>query len=82
MSDESASETFTEWRVTGDPGHGYPRYGFTWSPDRGDGDPEASARGFLALITDQHHAEWVDGPHLHSRQVTRTEWRAEEVING
>lgn len=74
---EIASETFDEWRVTGNPGHGYPLYDFTWSPDRNPhlGDPEAGARGFVELITAHHADPWDAGPHLHHRRVTRTPWK-------
>ena len=68
------TETFTEWRVTGDPGEGRPLYSFTWSTDRGDADPEKTARGFVTLIRTHHPGTWVDGPHLHHRQVTRGPW--------
>lgn len=73
MSDEAT--TYEEWRVTGDPGEGYPPYQFTWSPVNGHDDPEGSARGFLALL-DSVHDLWRDGPHLHHRTVTATAWRA------
>jgi hypothetical protein len=67
--------TYEEWRVTGDPGEGFPPYAFTWSPFRnphlGD-DPEASARGFVRLV--RSHESWTDGPHLHKRTVTVTDW--------
>lgn len=69
--------THEEWRVTGDPGGGWPPYGFTWSAARGPnlGNPEAEARGFVALVASL--GGWPDGPHLHRRTVTVTEW--EEV---
>ncbi len=65
--------TREEWRVTGDPGDRYPPYSFVWTPLRGDTDPEASARGFIALIA-EHGGTWRDGPHLHRRTVTETPW--------
>lgn len=65
---------YEEWRVTGDPGHGYPPYEFTWStwtdPDR---DPGQAARAFISEVAD-HKGGWVDGPHLSRRTVTVTEW--------
>jgi hypothetical protein len=68
--------SYEEWRVTGDPGQGFPPYEFTWSPARnphlGD-DPETGARGFIALLQ-AHHETWIDGPHLHKRTVTVTDW--------
>lgn len=67
--------TFEEWRVTGDPGGGFPLYEFTFSPMRADPDPEAAARGLVALIAET--GGWPDGPHLHSRTVTVTAWKAE-----
>jgi hypothetical protein len=68
--------TYSEWRITGDPGEGYPPYTFTFSPQRGDDDPEGSARRFMDLTTDVHHKPWRDGPHLHHRTVTVSEWIA------
>lgn len=63
--------TYEEWRVTGDPGDGYPPFTFTFSPIRGDEDPEQSARGFVRLVNDV--SDWTDGPHLHKRTVTVTD---------
>lgn len=65
--------TYEEWRVTGDPGPGFPPYAFTWSPVNSPNGPEAAARGFLALLDTVHDA-WRDGPHLHKRTVTVTDW--------
>lgn len=65
--------SYEEWRVTGDPGGGFPAYSFTWSPVRGDVDPERTARGFVRLVEDVAEV-WADGPHLHRRTVTVTEW--------
>jgi hypothetical protein len=64
--------TYEEWRVTGDPGEGFPPYTFTFSPIRGDDDPEAAARKFVKLVFS--HGRWPDGPHLHKRTVTVTDW--------
>jgi hypothetical protein len=67
-----------EWRVTGEPGQGYPPYSFTFgSPTRlamgEDEDPEASARASIAGIA------WDDGPHLWKRTIIETPW--EEVAH-
>jgi hypothetical protein len=66
--------TYEEWRVTGDPRDGSEPYEFTWSPFRNPhlGDPEVGARGFVRLV--RSHEGWTDGPHLHKRTVTVTEW--------
>ena len=69
--------TYEEWRVTGNPGEGFPPYTFTFSPIRGDQDPEKSARGFVALVRDV--SDWADGPHLHWRTVTVTDWQETEA---
>ncbi|GAB1642551.1 hypothetical protein [Krasilnikovia sp. MM14-A1259] len=70
--------TYEEWRVTGDPGAGFPKYDFTWSPERNPdlGDPETGARKFVALIASC--GGWPDGPHLQRRTKTVTEWEAIE----
>lgn len=60
--------TIDEWRITGNPGHGYPPYWFTFYGDVYE-DPEASARKFCELARD-----WADGPHLSHRTVTYTAW--------
>lgn len=72
-------EEFEEWRVTGDPGHNFPYYGFTWSPDVNPqlGDPETAARAFIARIA-EHPTEWVDGPRLSMRRVKRSKWQQVE----
>jgi hypothetical protein len=69
--------TYEEWRVTGNPGDGYEPYRFTFSPQRGDADPETVACNFVRLI---HKGDrpWTDGPHLHRRTVTVTDWEAIE----
>jgi hypothetical protein len=67
--------TYEEWRVTGHPGDGYGLYHFTFSTQRGDTDPEAKARNFVRLILDGNQP-WTDGPHLHKRTVTVTDWEA------
>jgi hypothetical protein len=69
--------TYEEWRVTGQPapcrGVTYPAYEFTWSQRRGDTDPEQGARHFVAGILSIGE-DWTDGPHLHKRTVTVTDW--------
>jgi hypothetical protein len=65
--------TYEEWRVTGRPGGAFPLYVFTWSPVRGDDDPERAARGFIKLIQ-AHDASGQMWPHLHKRTVTVTDW--------
>lgn len=67
---------YEEWRVTGDPGEGYPPYAFTFSPGRGDADPEAAARKFVKLMH-AGHGRWLDGPHLHKHTVT--DWTEESI---
>jgi hypothetical protein len=66
------SSVIEEWRVTGDPGHGYPPYQFIWSTAT-SADPETPARAFVEMVRDRH--DWVDGPNLHYRTVTYSEWR-------
>jgi hypothetical protein len=66
-SDEA--RTVDEWLLTGDPGHGYPPYRFTFNSDRYE-DPERAARKFCELAKD-----WTDGPHLKRRTVTYTAWQ-------
>jgi hypothetical protein len=51
-----------EWRVTGEPGKGYPPYHFVF-------DDEDEARAFVAAMR-----KWDDGPHLEHRQVAETAW--------
>jgi hypothetical protein len=69
--------TYEEWRVTaridGQP------YEFTWSPMRNPhlGDSETAARGFITLMGG--HVAWEDGPHLHRRTVTLTEWESVDL---
>jgi len=63
--------SYEEWRVAGHISEGFGLYEFTWSPSRGDRDPEAKARGFMrATAIDT----WLSGPHLHKRTVTVTDW--------
>ena len=75
---------FEEWRVTGQPGSGYPPYEYVWSrritPDLAD--PEAPARAFVANVetgparSGGIRTPWVDGPHLSKRTVVISEWDA------
>lgn len=76
-------EEFEEWRVTGDPGDGYPKYDFTWSPDRNPhlGDPESAARTFAAAVR-MHVTPWKAGPDLSMRWVKRSKWRQVEPLKG
>jgi hypothetical protein len=69
--------TYEEWRVTGALAEQNEPYEFTWSPVRGQGfeDPESDARAFIALTLSRNI--WTDGPHLHKRTVTVTEWEAQ-----
>lgn len=67
---EQALRTVEEWRVTGDPGKGYPWYRFTFSSDRYE-TPEEAARGYVGAMRD-----WIDGPHLDHRTVTYGAWEA------
>lgn len=66
--------SYEEWRVTGDPGGGFPPESFTWSPVGPPAweFPESEARNFMRLI--ESVGGWPDGPHLHRRTVTVTEW--------
>jgi hypothetical protein len=70
--------TYEEWRVTGRFAHTQPsgsdQYEFTWSPVRNPhlGNPERGARDFIRLMHDVER--WTDGPHLHKRTVTVTDW--------
>lgn len=67
--------TYEEWRVTGTPTPGERPYTFTWSPHGTEGwDPEAEARRYVELI--RECGDWTDGPHLHKRTVTVTNWEA------
>ena len=65
--------TYEEWRVTGTWGTG--PYAFTWG--RGYSDPGAEARNFVRAA--QEPGPWTDGPHLHKRTVTVTDWTEELV---
>ena len=56
--------TYEEWRVTGVPRRRTYEQIFI---------NEDSARAFMANASAP--CDWVDGPHLHRRTVTVTEWR-------
>lgn len=60
--------TYEEWRVTGtwdgaDIDH-------IWTPSE-DGDAERGAR---TMVDFGRARDWTDGPHLHKRTVTVTDW--------
>jgi len=66
--------TYEEWRVTGIwEGEAY---SFTWSPVGPPAweFPEREARSFMAHEWGQGAGNWQDGPHLHKRTVTVTDW--------
>lgn len=65
------NEQWDEWRVTGDPGGEFGAYSFIWSKARGHEQPESAARLFMRL---KDREPWKDGPHLHRRTVTVTDW--------
>lgn len=74
---DAMGETYTEWRVTGDPGEGYPPYDYVWSPERfGGADQEKVARYFASHSVGWG---WRDVPRLWRREVTRSEWREVEL---
>lgn len=56
-----------EWRVTGDPGPGYPPYAFTF-------ETETQAQGFVSLHRSTG-TPWADGLHIERRRVTETPWQ-------
>ena len=66
--------TYEEWRVTGTwVGQSYT---FTWSPIGPPAweFPQQEARNFIETF--RNSDAWTDGPHLHKRTVTVTEWEA------
>lgn len=65
----SVSKTYTEWRVTGDPGEMLP--GVDWPPYE-QVCPEGEARDFIRMVNEG--GGWRNGPHLHKRTVTVTDW--------
>lgn len=60
--------TYEEWRVTGTWTNA--PYTAIWSGTTYD-QPETEARSFVAQV---NHSGWTDGPHLHKRTVTVTDW--------
>lgn len=72
---EKVRDVVHEWRITGDPGEGYPPYNFLFRSDdiRWQGDAaELNARAQLAIMAE--HGDWRDGPYLHHRTVTYGPW--------
>lgn len=71
--------TIEEWRVTGDPGQGYPPYRFTFRTGEYL-EPELAARKWIDFAKD-----WTDGPHLSHRTVTYSAWEqattGDEVVH-
>lgn len=80
----------TEWRVTGQPNesHGvkFPPYTFVWRDNltydhrsRREGELEVTAedaaRNFVKAMGDS----WEEGPFLHKRTVTTSEWEEVEL---
>lgn len=65
--------TYEEWRITGSDEYGG-RLADVLFTSTEDGDAEARARSFADWARAKH---WTDGPHLHKRTVTVTDW--EEV---
>ena len=64
--------TYEEWRVTGTWDGERVQYDF--SPTKSPGiDPETGARQVAAQIVG-NLLGWTDGPHLHKRTVTATDW--------
>ena len=67
--------TYEEWRVTGQWGED-PQEEF-WMDDGAEHtDAESEARAFAKVMRES--GRWTDGPHLHRRTVTVTEWEAVE----
>lgn len=64
--------TYEEWRVTGTG----VVVEIVWSKQRGHANPEASARAFIERELKYAPTLWTDGPHLHKRTVTVTDWEA------
>lgn len=69
-----------EWRVTGEPGNGWPSYSHTWRSDRMY-DDSSRAEGALTLTAEQaarRFAEsvgpWDEGPAVSRRTVITTRW--------
>jgi hypothetical protein len=63
--------TYEEWRVTGTPPtDGFETYECTWSSAH-NANAETGARDY---VTWARTKDWPDGPHLHKRTVTVTDW--------
>jgi len=74
-----SDEVVHEWRVTGEPGEGFPTYSYVWASNTKHFEPgrlgkeitaEEAARSFV-----MESGPWREGPHLHHRTVMRSEWR-------
>lgn len=64
--------TYEEWRITGTcDGE---TVDLIWRPQ--DGDTEEQALSYHAWAREQ---DWTDGPHLHKRTVTVTDWTEVEA---
>lgn len=76
----AAVTSYEEWRVTGT--WSGQDYAFVWSPigsatrARGFENPQAEAHAFIEGMR-EFAANWADGPHLHKRTVTVSEWEAQ-----
>jgi hypothetical protein len=71
--------SYEEWRVTGQPGGGYPPYEFVWSRrlrPAAEDDPEAAARRFIEVVGPE---SWAGGPYLSRRTVVISDWTEERV---
>ena len=62
--------TYEEWRVTVTTEHNAPVKGVMFTPED-PGDAEARAQSFANWA---RYQGWTDGPHLHKRTVTVTDW--------
>ena len=63
--------TYEEWRVTGR--WGEDAFEEFWMDDGAEHDnAEGQARAFAKAMRENGH--WTDGPHLHKRTVTVTDW--------
>ena len=62
--------TYEEWRVTGTWGRG--PFEKTFTADEGYDEPKVYARAFVDRQANDPN--WTDGPHLHKRTVTVTDW--------
>lgn len=69
--------THEQWRVTGEPGAGFPSYSFTWPRPGVPENAERRARQFVATVL--AHGDWADGPHLSRRTVYESAWRPVDI---